>query len=56
MLSPVSNDSTETETFPLYAELKQYSRIRLQYKDIFEEIETMINDCGDDGNCYICSK
>ena len=25
-------------------------------EDIFEEIETMINDCGDDGDCYICSK
>ena len=21
-------------------------------EDIFEEIETMINDCGDDGDCY----
>ena len=32
IMSPVSNDTTETETFPLYAEQKQHSTsISLQY-------------------------
>ena len=56
MLSPISND--RDRDFPTVL-LSGSSIVGLDFnilEDIFEEIETMINDCGDDGDCYICSK
>ena len=54
IMSPVSNDTTETETFPLYAEQKQHSSISLQYtrRHIWRDRD------GDqfDKAGYICSK
>ena len=52
MLSPISNDGERD--FPTVL-LSGSSIVGLDFnilEDIFEEIETMINDCGDDGDCY----